>query len=298
MAGLRSGGVLNAKIVGAAAAVEGASQASTALQKQMLRLLDDHLDEDGNKVDYRALRYSPAFAAFCDSAGELGELPVEALDASAPLEERKAFWINLYNCLVLHATAVLGAPANAAARSAFFSGASGAAYRVAGMRFCLDDIEHGILRCNAPTVGSEREEYFEPGDDRLGLALSELDPRIHFALNCGAKSCPPIKFYTAGRLEENLALSARAFLESDLQPDEAASTLTCSRLLEWYGRDFGPDAKSRIGRLRTMLPAGSPLHDALGKFTLPSAACPKITYREYDWGTNDSSMQEVESEEA
>ena len=98
----------------------------------MLRLLDDHLDEDGSKVDYRSMRYSAAFAAFCDSAGELGELPAEALDGRAPLAERTAFWINLYNCLVLHATAVLGAPADAEERNAFFSGTSGAAYTVAG----------------------------------------------------------------------------------------------------------------------------------------------------------------------
>jgi hypothetical protein len=31
-----------------------------------------------------------------------------------------------------------------------------------------------------------------------------MDPRIHFALVCGARSCPPIKLYTPENLEEGL----------------------------------------------------------------------------------------------
>ena len=31
----------------------------------------DHLSEDGARVDYSALRISPAFAKFCDVAGKL-----------------------------------------------------------------------------------------------------------------------------------------------------------------------------------------------------------------------------------
>ncbi len=43
-----------------------------------------------------------------------------------------------------------------------------------------------------------------------------LDPRIHFALVCGAKSCPPIKVYTSGALEEGLEAAASAFCEGEL----------------------------------------------------------------------------------
>ena len=40
-----------------------------------------------------------------------------------------------------------------------------------------------------------------------------MDKRIHFALNCGAKSCPPIKVYTPEALEEGLQSAAAAFCE-------------------------------------------------------------------------------------
>lgn len=38
-----------------------------------------------------------------------------------------------------------------------------------------------------------------------------MDPRIHFALNCGAASCPPIRVYTPDRLEFGLEAAASAF---------------------------------------------------------------------------------------
>ena len=38
---------------------------------------------------------------------------------------------------------------------------------------------------------------FGSSDPRLKVALTEHEPLIHFALVCGAKSCPPIKTYSA-----------------------------------------------------------------------------------------------------
>ena len=62
--------------------------------------------------------------------------------------------------------------------------------------YSLHDIESGILRANRRAVAS----FFRPfskTDPRLAFALPEPEPMIHFALVCGAKSCPPIKTYTA-----------------------------------------------------------------------------------------------------
>ena len=44
-------------------------------------------------------------------------------------------------------------------------------------------------------------------------SMPEVDRRLHFALNCGAKSCPPIKVFTVDVLEEGLASAAAAFVE-------------------------------------------------------------------------------------
>lgn len=267
----------------------GAAALSTALQRRMLRLMDEHLVDDGSLVDYAALRTSAAFTEFCDAVTQLQSLPPEALGADAPLNERKAFWINLYNCLVLHATAVYGAPTDGPQRSAFFSGTAGAAYCICGaQRFCLDDIEHGILRCNSPTVGSVAP-LFGPDDARLPFVLpGTVDPRIHFALNCGAKSCPPIKFYGAEQLDAELALAARAFLEADLAPRPADGVLECTKLLDWYGGDFGSSPSRVVARLREVLPGDLPLAASLGAL-LDQTSEPTLDFRPYDWGSNEAS---------
>ena len=44
--------------------------------------------------------------------------------------------------------------------------------------------------------------------------VEPLDPRIHFALVCGAKSCPPIRVYTPASLEAGLEAAAQAFCSS------------------------------------------------------------------------------------
>ena len=62
--------------------------------------------------------------------------------------------------------------------------------------------------------------------------------------------------------DESLDLSARSFLEADLAVD--GPTLTCTKLLDWYGPDFGPDARAVVERVRSLLPAATPLHESLG----------------------------------
>jgi hypothetical protein len=52
--------------------------------------------------------------------------------------------------------------------------------------------------------------------------VQPLDARIHFALVCGAKSCPPIKLYSADTLEEGLAAAAETFCASDVEIDSAS----------------------------------------------------------------------------
>ncbi|MPC37015.1 hypothetical protein E2C01_030488 [Portunus trituberculatus] len=71
--------------------------------------------------------------------------------------------------------------------------------------------------------------------------LLQVDPRIHFALNCGAKSCPPIKTFSSSNVNEELRIATEAYLESDeaLQVDEDQGIIRLSSLLKWYSSDFG-----------------------------------------------------------
>lgn len=68
----------------------------------------------------------------------------------------------------------------------------------------------------------------------MAQVVRPLDPRIHFALVCGAKSCPPIKLYSAATLEEGLSAAADTFCASDVEVDAAAKKVrgdSCTRAL-------------------------------------------------------------------
>eukprot|EP00960_Hanusia_phi_P042458 755503-Hanusia_phi.AAC.7 len=47
-----------------------------------------------------------------------------------------------------------------------------------------------------------------------GVRVVTADPRIHFALNCGARGCPPIRFYRGEDLDAMLSTATRAFCKS------------------------------------------------------------------------------------
>jgi hypothetical protein len=172
-------------------------------------------DGTSTRVDYAGLVSSEAFQEYMQSAQQLQWADPQAV-AALPEAERRAAWLNLYNALVMHALAVGPVPTSSLARSRFYSGS---AYRVAGQVLSLDDLEHGLLRDNRASPNPLRWGFWSrqhfvssPSNDPRRAWTTALDPRIHFALNCGANSCPAIRYYEAGSLEEELGGAATAFL--------------------------------------------------------------------------------------
>jgi hypothetical protein len=70
--------------------------------------------------------------------------------------------------------------------------------------------------------------------------ISPVDPKIHFALVCGSRSCAPIDFYESGRIYDQLDIAAKSFVNSSevlVLPDEGK--LFISEIFRWYEYDFG-----------------------------------------------------------
>lgn len=199
------------------------------LQRSALDLVDAHVTDSG--VDYEALRYSSLMENFIQEASKL-----KGLDGA---ELSDAAFVNIYNALVMHASVVLGHPGTPEERSAFFDGSSGGTYDIGGVEYSLDDIEHGVLRRGRDWRGRDSpvRDLFK---DR------PFDNRIHFALNCGATSCPPVKLFREASYAEDLAAAARSFIESETsfrrEMDSPYVTpsfrLDLSRLFLWYAGDF------------------------------------------------------------
>jgi hypothetical protein len=234
------------------------------------------IDAAGLTVDYRQLRGSPAYAEYWTTLTP--QLQTYDPARLATRGERLAFWINLYNALVIDAVIaydVRGSVASEWAGLAFFRTA---AYAIGGHRCSLEDIEHGILRANRGNLFLPGPQ-FAPGDPRLAWVVDPPDPRIHFALNCASRSCPPIGVYSAEQIETQLELATRSFVDADVEIDAARGQIHLSPIFRWYRDDF--DGLSGIvALLRRSLP------DDARRAWLAQARSGQLVYRDYDWGLN------------
>ncbi len=97
------------------------------------------------------------------------------------------------------------------------------------------------------------------------------DARIHFAVNCAAKSCPPIlnKAWTASNLNLFFERQTKAFINNKQFNKITENTIEVSKIFEWYAQDFGN------------------LIEYLNKYSSTKIdANAKISYKEYDWKLN------------
>ena len=253
------------------------------LKKHTHQIKAEAINPITGQVDYARLRDSPVYREYRRLTARL---PDFALDRLTTHEEKLAFWLNLYNALIIDGVIHLGIRQTVREDAGFFRRV---AYNVGGFRFSADDIEHGILRANAghPIIPGPQ---FGKHDPRRRFALEQIDFRIHFALVCGAKSCPPVNFYDADRLDSQLDLAARNFLNQDIEIDPDRRIIRLSRLLQWYSGDFGAGAwvKWGLGEKSPLLRAISSylIEDSVRTFIETNTGTLKVRFKAYDWALN------------
>ena len=218
------------------------------------RLLKAHV-VDG-RVDYGAFAKAPAFPGYL---AQLAGAQPEALSRS----EQLAFWINVYNAYTIQLV-------NAHQE-----------------RKSIRNINKtlGVIKA----MGPWKEEMVKAGGKTLSLDFVEheivrkrfQEPRIHFALVCAAKSCPPLRreAYTGDRLEAQLDDQARIFIAQSPKQnrvDVEAATVHLSPIFVWFKDDFGPDLGRFLARYVPDGPARRLLES--GKY--------KTVETTYDWSLN------------
>ena len=153
-------------------------------------------------------------------------------------DARKTFWINIYNAeYQLLAKSGVRKPAIFTQKLIL----------IAGTHFSLDNIEHGILRKYKWKYSRGYLPQAFPTKKIKALSVLQVDYRIHFALNCGAKSCPPIAFYTLKDINAQLELATNSFLVSETEIDTVKKVLKISTFFNWFKADFG--GKSGIKKI-------------------------------------------------
>lgn len=170
-------------------------------------------------------------------------------------DEQLAYWINAYNAFTVklivdnYPTKSIkdiknGIPFVNTVWDIKFINIEGAIYD-------LNNIEHGIIR-----------QKFE-------------EPRIHFAVNCASKSCPPLlnEAYTASKLDEQLTRQTKAFLNDSFRNEITNPTsVKLSKIFSWFRGDFKKKT-SLIGFINQYAPI------QINKDA-------DIDYLDYDWNLN------------
>lgn len=214
------------------------------------RLLQTHVDRKG-LVSYERWKGNPE---------ELQALRRYLANLAAPAtppangDDRLASLINGYNALTI-AWVLENYPTDSI--QALEDSFPARRHTVGGRQVSLDDIEHATLR---PLAGY----------------------RVHGALVCAARSCPPLRreAYTALRVDAQLDQAMREWLDrEDLNRfDLAGRRASISPIFDWYAEDF-----ERVGGLRSALKK----HSRGDVPRLLDDDRVKIRYLRYDWGLND-----------
>lgn len=137
-------------------------------------------------------------------------------------------------------------------------------YVVASHRFSLDQIEHGLIR-----------PIFR-------------DPRIHFAVNCAAVDCPPLRrqAYVGSRINEQLEAATVDVLRSERFVRVKPAGLGLTSLFDWYERDF-VDSSFEGNQASVTLYVARYATEEVQEFVIRFYGSPPVEFLEYDWSLND-----------
>jgi len=171
--------------------------------------------------------------------------------------EQFAFYINAYNSwtVKLVLTGYPGLKSIKDLGSVFQSPWSKEIVRINGKTLTLDDIEQGILR-----------PRFK-------------DPRLHFAINCASKSCPPLNSepYRGATLDAQLDKVTHDFVNASGSYRLDGDILWVSSIFKWYAEDFNNDPVGFYLKY-----AEAPLKQALDE----RGKRLQVKYLDYDWSLN------------
>lgn len=196
---------------------------------------------------------------------QLAALTRDELAAALPDDaSRLAFWINLYNANIQYLLRTN--PDAYGHRARFFAKRQ---IVVARKRLSFNDIEHGILRRSmfGYSLGYVANPF--PSRFERRFRLERRDFRVHFALNCGARSCPAVAPLTAEGVGEQLERTTHDYLLAESDFDQSANFVRVPRILSWFRGDFG----GKRGILELLRK-----HEVI-----PNGAHPDLKFRGYDW---------------
>jgi Protein of unknown function, DUF547 len=211
------------------------------------RLLGKYVTDSG--VKYGAWKSDAAdMQAIQDVVNAIAQERVASLGE----KEQLAFYLNAYNAWILH-EALQKYPTKSV-KDLLFTFFISPRIKVAGEQISFNHLEKDIIR----------RKFHEP--------------RVHFALNCASRSCPPLnrQAFRGDKLDGQLEKLAVGFVNSKKGVDytPATNSAALSAIFNWYRDDFKP-----VGGVLAFI-------NQRRQPPLPNDV--KITYQDYDWSLNEA----------
>ncbi|CAL5040376.1 unnamed protein product [Urochloa decumbens] len=157
-------------------------------------------------------------------------------------DARLAFWINLYNALMMHAYLAYGVPRS---DMKLFSLMQKAAYTIGGHSFSAAFIEYVILKMKPPSHRPQMAlllalQKIKVPEEQKKFCIEAPEPLLTFALSCGMYSSPALKIYTANNVREELQDAQRDFIRASVGVSRKGKLLV-PKMLHCFARGFVDD---------------------------------------------------------
>jgi hypothetical protein len=194
----------------------------------------------------------------------LAESSLEELVNELESDQQKiAFWVNVYNAFIQ--ISLTENPSLYKDKGTFFSEER---IKIGGEILSFDDIEHGIIRKSKIklSLGYLRKWFVSKWERKL--RVDNIDWRIHFALNCGAKSCPPVAIYSAKNLNTEFDFMTKEYLKEQTTYNKETKIAKSVALMSWFRGDFG--GKSGVKKI-------------LFEYKITPDKPKNLDFKSYDW---------------
>lgn len=204
-------------------------------------ILQKHVSSEG-VVDYTSIR-SEDFKSLNRFLNQISSADPTVMNR----DDELAFWINAYNAYTLKL--IIDHWPVASIRDIEGGNPWDISWiEINDHTYSLNEIEHDIIR-----------QKFK-------------DPRIHFAVNCAAKSCPQLLNtpYLGAKIDAQLEVQTRQFVNNKEYNQLSSNSLKLSRIFDWYKEDFGNLIEFLNKYSRTTIDSGA-----------------SIRFTTYDWSLND-----------
>eukprot|EP01119_Soliformovum_irregulare_P013308 TRINITY_DN3526_c0_g1_i1.p1 TRINITY_DN3526_c0_g1~~TRINITY_DN3526_c0_g1_i1.p1 ORF type:complete len:1045 (-),score=343.24 TRINITY_DN3526_c0_g1_i1:27-3161(-) len=220
-----------------------------AIAKDMIRQIlytvekyGNHGGKKGDDINYSGVGFSTDYRHYVNTCMELQSADLTGLKD----DKLKAFFINVYNALVLHASIV---------SSLNLQGISGTindytswgrlGYVINDQKFTILDIYHGMLRGNKKASRRKIKQVMSKHDPKIAF-MTKPDPRIHFALISGSRSFPAVAVYRAKTLDKDLNTVTEAYLDEEVEMEKVKKTVIIPKLFYYYNKDFGKNDSALV----------------------------------------------------